>query len=195
MSAAQMQRLTASFFRQPPDVCARKMIGSRLVWRECKGEVVETEAYAAMNDQACHTFTRRSARDFVSRYDAGAAYVYLNYGMYWLLNVLVKGEVDGFVLIRALRPLQGLDVMARRRKRANERLLCSGPGKLCQALGISGEDHGRDLCSEDDIGLFAAPVLCDVSAGPRVGISKEKELPWRFAMTNSPWVSHPRLAK
>ena len=96
------QIIRASFFKRDPLTCARELIGTELNWGECSGIVVEVEAYAAFDDEAAHTFTRPSARSFIERNKAGAAYVYFNYGVHWMLNVLVKGEANGFVLIRAL---------------------------------------------------------------------------------------------
>src|SRR5579884_4467702 len=108
--------ILARFFQRDPVTCARELIGAELVWGECSGIVVETEAYAALNDEAAHTFTRPSARSFIERNQAGAAYVYWNYGMHWMLNVLVKGEANGFVLIRALEPRRGVELMKKDRK-------------------------------------------------------------------------------
>ena len=126
---------------------------------------METEAYTEENDEACHTFLRPSARAFIARHDAGAAYVYMNYGVHWLLNVLVKGDANGFVLIRALQPTRALKKMERRRlENAKSALvyslhaLCSGPGKLTQALGVTGADHGRDLCTGRSIGFIRPPL-------------------------------------
>jgi len=108
--------IRASFFRRDPLTCARELIGTELIWGECSGVVVEVEAYAAIDDEAAHTFTRPSARSFIERNKAGTAYVYFNYGMYWLFNGLVKGGTeDGFVLIRALEPIRGIDLMQKRR--------------------------------------------------------------------------------
>ena len=91
-----------------PLECARALIGCELSWNDCAGLIVETEAYAVINDEACHTFSRPSTRAFVERHPAGTAYVYLNYGVHWLLNVLVKGgPEDGIILIRALEPTRG----------------------------------------------------------------------------------------
>ena len=109
-------KLTRDFFARDPVTCARELIGCTLVWGRCAGIVVETEAYAAVNDEACHTWSRPSARKFVAEHPAGAAYVYFNYGMHWMLNVLIKGGTeDGFVLFRALEPTAGIPAMARRR--------------------------------------------------------------------------------
>jgi len=189
-------RLGHDFFRRDPLVCARELIGCELVWGDCAGLIVETEAYAALGDEACHTFARPSARDFIAHHEAGDAYVYFNYGMYWLLNVLVKGGTeDGFVLFRALEPTRGIDTMTARRsagKRApitQPHALCSGPGKLTIALGIDGRDHGRDLCAEPGIGLRRPPVPVQVVTDLRVGISKAAHLPWRFLARESLFVS------
>ena len=103
--------LRASFFKRDPIACARELIGAELIWDDCSGILVEAEAYAAIDDEAAHTFTRPSARSFIERNRAGAAYVYFNYGMHWMLNVLVKGKANGFVLIRALEPRKGIERM------------------------------------------------------------------------------------
>ena len=106
------------------------------------------EAYAESDDEAAHTFTRPSARSFIERNKAGAAYVYFNYGVHWMLNVLVKGDANGFVLIRALEPRRGIELMQKRRGIDDVRQLCSGPGKLTQAFAITGRNHEMDLCSD-----------------------------------------------
>ena len=190
--------LDRAFFQRDPVTCARELIGCELVWKGCAGIVVETEAYAAINDEACHTFARPSARAFVEKHRAGAAYVYFNYGMYWLLNVLVKGgSEDGFVLFRAIEPVRGVAAMTRRRlahrqsKLAHPRLLCSGPGKLALALGVDGRDHGRDLCAGKTIGFRARAEPVAVVEDVRIGISKAAHLPWRFLLRDSAFVSVP----
>lgn len=193
-----MPAIDRSFFQRDPVTCARELIGCELVWKGCAGIVVETEAYAAINDEACHTFARPSARAFVAKHPPGTAYVYFNYGMYWLLNVLVKGgSEDGFVLFRAIEPTRGLAAMQRRRL-ANRKsvlrdlkstALCSGPGKLAMALGVDGRDHGRDLCAKPTMGFRTAPQPIEVVADVRIGISKAAHLPWRFLFRESPYVS------
>lgn len=189
-----------AFFQRDPVTCARELIGCELVWKNCAGIIVETEAYAALNDEACHTFARPSARAFVEKHPPGTAYVYFNYGMYWLLNVLVKGGAeDGFVLFRAIEPTRGLDAMHRRRvaNRKTEKAtlkptaLCSGPGKLAMALGVDGRDHGRDLCVAPTIGFRTAPKIVDAVADVRIGISKAAHLPWRFLARDSRYLSVP----
>src|SRR5215831_12946822 len=140
--------IRSAFFKRDPLTCARELIGSELLWGECSGIVVEVEAYAAIDDEAAHTFTRPSARSFIERNRPGAAYVYFNYGVHWMLNVLVKGDANGFVLIRALEPQRGVELMKRRRGVGDVRRLCSGPGKLTQAFAITGRDHEIDLSSD-----------------------------------------------
>ena len=188
--------LNRSFFQRDPLTCAREMIGCELVWGDCAGIIVETEAYFALGDEACHTFARPSARAFVEKHAPGAAYVYFNYGMYWLLNVLVKGgSADGFVLFRAIQPTHGAEEMKRRRrahrqaKLAHPQALCSGPGKLTIALGVTGADHGRDLCAGKGVGFRAPAQRVDLESDVRVGISKAAHLPWRFLLRGSPFVS------
>jgi DNA-3-methyladenine glycosylase len=182
--------LRPEFFRRDPLTCARELIGKELIWGECAGLVVEVEAYAAIDDEACHTFTRPSARDFIERSTAGAAYVYFNYGAHWMLNVLVKGETAGFVLIRALEPRRGLARMRKRRGLEDVRKLCSGPGKLTQALNITDRHHEMDLCRDPRHCFARGPSEdVDVVADKRVGITRSADLPWRFTLRGSPFVS------
>jgi DNA-3-methyladenine glycosylase len=193
-----MVRLERDFFRQDPVMCARSLVGASFSWDGCSGVVVETEAYAEVGDAACHTFSRPSARRFVAEHDAGTAYVYLNYGVHWLTNVLVKGpERSGFVLLRALRPSSGIPFMRRRRGKERIEDLCSGPGKLSAALGIGRPDHGACLVSDPDRGFFSVPASPppDIVTDRRVGISAATALPWRFLERDSPFVSvKPRSA-
>jgi DNA-3-methyladenine glycosylase len=169
-----------------------ELIGAELVWNDCAGIIVETEAYSVRDDEACHTFMRPSAREFVGAHDAGAAYVYLNYGMHWLLNVLVKnGGEDGFVLIRALEPTRGLDLMrARRRKEAGPAaVLCSGPGRLAQALNVTRADHGIDLCLDPERHFVRRKSEVAVESDVRIGISRAAHLEWRYLLAGSRFVS------
>src|SRR5213083_1486496 len=147
-SLTKKQPVRRAFFQRDPLTCARELIGTELVWGDCSGIVVEAEAYAAIDDEAAHTFTRPSARRFIERNKAGAAYVYFNYGVHWMLNVLVKGDANGFVLIRALEPRRGVELMKRRRGVNDLRQLCSGPGKVTQAFAVTGRDHEMDLYSD-----------------------------------------------
>lgn len=180
------------FFRQDPLTCSRELVGCMLLWGECAGMIVETEAYSVKNDEACHTFMRPSTRQYVASHQPGAVYVYLNYGMYWLLNVLVKGGTeDGFVLIRAVEPTRGIALMEERRKQRKLTALCSGPGKLCQAFGITGDDNGRDICGEEGIGFLPRTRDVEVATDLRIGITRSADLPWRFLIPDNPHISVP----
>lgn len=186
--------LTREFFARHPLVCATELIGCELVWDHCSGTIVETEAYTALGDEACHTFLRRGAQKFVDANPPGTAYIYLNYGIHWLVNVLIKGGgMDGFVLIRALEPRTGLAQMAERRKLSNPRQLCSGPGKLTQALGVPATFHGSSLCHDPRRAFHAPAPAADAAPGivqdVRVGISRAAELPWRFLAAGNRFVS------
>lgn len=184
-------RLGISFFKGEPLRCARELVGTTLQWGACAGTVVETEAYLTENDEACHCFNRPSTRAFVERNEPGAAYIYLNYGVHWMLNVLVKGGArDGLILIRALEPKRGLELMRSRRGVEDIRQLCSGPGKLTQALDINMRHHEMDLC--------AGPQHCfvvdgekpvDVVADARIGITRSADFPWRFTLRGSGFIS------
>ena len=184
------------FFRSDPLVCAPDLVGTTLVWGSCSGIIVETEAYLAQGDEAAHTFTRPSARAFIERNQAGAAYVYFNYGVHWMLNVLVKGgRADGFVLIRALEPRQGIPVMRRRRGVRDLEKLCSGPGKLTQAFNITGHHHEIDLCSDRRHCFRPRTEKVKVVADERIGITRSAHLPWRFTLKDSKFVSRPVKTK
>lgn len=185
--------LPSSFFQRDPLVCARELVGAELVWGTCSGAVVETEAYLTLNDEACHTFTRPSTRAFVERNAAGAVYIYMNYGVHWMLNVLVKGAArSGLILIRALEPRRGLGLMRARRGVEDVHRLCSGPGKLAQALDITKRHHEMNLCVDPRY-CFLRPAGMNVPvvADPRIGISRATDLPWRFTLAGSPFVSVP----
>ncbi len=179
-----------AFFRRDLLTCARELIGTELIWGDCSGIIVEAEAYAAVNDEACHTFTRPSARNFIERNKAGAAYIYFNYGAHWMLNVLVKGKANGFVLIRALEPRRGISRMKKRRGTDDVRKLCSGPGKLTQALDITNRHHEMDLCA-DSRHRFVRDTnkVVDVVIDKRIGITRSADLHWRFTLRGSPFVS------
>ena len=179
-----------SFFQRDPLTCARDLIGCELVWKECSGLIVETEAYSVVNDEACHAFCRPSTRAYMAAHQAGTSYVYLNYGVHWLLNVLLKdGPEDGFVLIRALEPRRGLALMEARRGPMPRARLCSGPGRLTQALGVTGADHARDLCGQPEVGFLPRAEPAEVVTDRRIGITKAAEHPWRFLLSGHKGVS------
>ena len=191
----EMAFLSTSFFKRDVLTVARELIGVELVWDGCSGIIVETEAYAVDDDPACHTASRPSAREFVRTMPPGAAYVYFNYGMYWLFNLLVKGgERDGLILIRALEPKAGIETMKQRRQKHKLEHLCSGPGKLALALGIDGSHHGVKMAGSyrrNGCGFRAGSASHEVVADVRVGISKAADFPWRFIAKSNPHVSVP----
>jgi len=187
------------FFKQHVLECAENLVGCELFWGNCRGVIVETEAYAEHGDPACHTATRPSARAFIQAHPPGSAYVYFNYGMHWMLNVLTKSPThgNGLILIRAIRPIEGIGEMRMRRSAslrrdppAHDRWLCSGPGKLAAALAVTGRDHGRDLCADEDFGFRKSLKLQgNVIATPRIGISKAVDFPWRFHLEGDVYAS------
>src|SRR5438093_980645 len=191
-AATRITMLPREFFQRDPLTCARELIGTELVWGDCSGIVVEAEAYAAIDDEAAHTFTRPSARRFIERNKAGAAYVYFNYGVHWMLNVLVKGDANGFVLIRALEPWRGIELMKKRRGIYDVRQLCSGPGKLTQAFAITGRHHEMNLCSDPSHCFARTPGAgFDVVTDKRVGITRSADHPWLFTLRGSQFLSVP----
>jgi DNA-3-methyladenine glycosylase len=184
-----MDEITPAFFERHPVECARDLIGAVFRWQDCSARIVETEAYAAEGDEACHTFFRPGARRFVAGHPPGTAYVYLNYGVHWLFNVLAKGPgMSGFVLFRALEPLVGIENMVARRGRPALFSLCSGPGKLTAALGIDGLVHGSTFLGGTATGITRGRAG-EIAEGPRIGITRAKELPWRFHEKANPLVS------
>lgn len=173
MKTPSQERLNACFFERDPETCARELIGCTFVWHGTAARIVETEAYAAIGDEACHTWFRPSARKFVAEHPAGAAYVYLNYGVHWLFNILVKGgTAEGFVLFRAV---DGWDDVKRG----------AGPGKLTKAMGIDGTAHGMDFLAGGATGILRSAESPAILSGPRIGISREVEKPWRFGLAGS----------
>jgi len=186
------QIIRTTFFRREPILCARELVGAELIWGTCAGTIVETEAYLAENDEACHTFSRPSARAFIERNKPGAAYIYFSYGAHWMLNVLVKGASNGFVLIRALQPLRGIELMKKRRGVDDERRLCSGPGKLTEAFAITNRHHEMNLCLDPrHCFAWSSGEDVDVVADERIGITRSAHHPWRFTLQGSKFVSVP----
>jgi DNA-3-methyladenine glycosylase len=189
--------LARDFFLDAPDLVARKLLGKLLV-RTGAGEarvgrIVEVEAYFGEADPAAHSFAGKTARNAVLFGPPGYAYVYFIYGMYYCLNVSCEREGRaGGVLFRALEPIQGLEAMARARGLATPLALTSGPGRLCQAFGITrANDNGADFTSPEsklqiqDDGFKAGEILVT----PRIGISKEAARPARFLLAGNPFVS------
>ena len=184
-----MPRLSRRFFMRAPVTCASELIGCRLHWQGCTGRIVETEAYDANDDPACHTWFRKSACTFIQEHQPGDAYVYLNYGVHWLFNILVKGtHRSGFVLVRAIEPLSGVELMRMRRPGVDDHRLGAGPGRLTRALGIDGAAHGVSFLASSDCGISLGKTSSRVS-GARIGISRATHLLWRFGDPNSPALS------
>ncbi|MFO1009804.1 MAG: DNA-3-methyladenine glycosylase [Planctomycetota bacterium] len=195
MSArVRARRLDARFFARDAPTVARELLGCVLLHRTpygvLSGRVVETEAYLASGDPASHSFRGPTSRNASMFERGGIAYVYRIYGMHHCFNV-VTGNVDegAAVLVRALEPLAGLEVLRRRRGVEDVRALCSGPAKLVQALAIGPEHDGVDLV-HGALGLWSdGAEIDDVQTTTRIGITKGAELPLRFLVQGSPYVS------
>lgn len=184
--------LKREFFNQPTLVVARELLGQRLVLQENTGRlsgfIIEAEAYIGSEDLACHARVGKTSRNAIMWGPPGYAYVYFTYGMHWMLNFVTEGE--GFpaaVLLRGLWPVEGIFEMQQKRPVPKVEDLTNGPAKLCQALGITGNWNGMDLCSSDaklfvEKGLTLSDHL--VTCGPRVGLNTVpepwKSMPWRF---------------
>jgi len=154
------------------------------------GVIVEVEAYHH-TDPAAHSYRGRTLRNAVMFGPPGFAYVYRSYGIHWCLNFVCEREGSASaVLLRALQPVQGLAAMRRRRGVREERLLCSGPGRLCEALAVTDAHNGRRL-DRPPFALFARPQAVEVARGPRIGLTKAVELPWRYGLAGSAFLSKP----
>ncbi len=154
---------------------------------------METEAYRAEDDPACHAYRRRTLRNETMWGQPGRAYVYLNYGMHWMLNVAAHepGRAAA-VLVRAAQPVAGLEEFRLARPKVSDVELLRGPGKLCRAFGITREDDGTDLLDPSGEFRIEAGETVPVVAGPRIGIAVGQDLPWRFAdASRLEWVSKP----
>lgn len=194
-------KLSKDFYQRDDVVqIARELLGMHLCTRIAgtvtKGVIVETEAYSGRNDKACHANNGlRSERTEVMYHAGGKAYVYLIYGMHHMMNVVCneEGKADA-VLIRAIAPIAGLDVMEARRGISSERkALTAGPGRLCKAMGITRDLYGEDLLG-DRIWIEEGPTVPaeEIIAGPRVRVDYAGEdalRPWRFSIQGNPWVS------
>lgn len=176
------------FFQRAAADVARDMIGTILLVDHVGGVVVETEAYDR-DDPASHSFKGRTARNAAMFGPPGHVYVYRSYGLHWCLNIVCGAEPLGSaVLIRALEPTSGINTMRERRGTQDVRKLCSGPGRLCQALGVTGALDGQSL-DHPPFTIEARPVKPTVLSGRRIGITRGVETPWRFSLAGSPFVS------
>jgi DNA-3-methyladenine glycosylase len=178
-------------FAAPSLVVARELIGASVFVDGVGGTIVETEAYD-QSDPASHTFVGRTARNAAMFGPPGRAYVYRSYGIHWCLNFVCAPVGHGAgVLIRALEPTAGIERMRERRGVDALALLCSGPGRLCQALAVTREHDGMRLDRKPFRVVARADSKVAVHAGVRIGISKSRELPWRFVLAGSPYLSKP----
>ncbi|HEY2560299.1 MAG TPA: DNA-3-methyladenine glycosylase [Caldimonas sp.] len=178
-------------FAAPSLVVARELIGASLFVDGVGGTIVETEAYDE-DDPASHSYAGHTARAAVMFGPPGRAYVYRSYGIHWCLNFVCMPRGHGAgVLLRALEPTAGIERMGARRGVDSERLLCSGPGRLCQALGVTHEHNGLRLDRKPFRVVAGGDATVVVHAGVRIGISKAREQPWRFVLAGSPYLSKP----
>jgi DNA-3-methyladenine glycosylase len=184
-------RLPRRFFARNPVVLARDLLGRVLFYRTPEGllagRIVETEAYTGDADAASHAFRGRTARNAVMFGPAGYAYVYFTYGMHYCLNVTAEiPGTAGAVLLRALEPLAGVEIMRARGDQGPEPRLLSGPGKIGRAFGLTLEDNGRDF-TRGPLGIAAGSPVADREVTPsrRIGISRAVDLPYRFTLVGS----------
>jgi DNA-3-methyladenine glycosylase len=170
---------------------ARDLIGTTFLVDDVGGVVVEAEAYAP-HDPASHSFRGRTRSNAAMFGPPGSLYVYRSYGIHWCANAVCGADgVGSAVLLRALEPTAGLEEMRARRRLEDVRLLCSGPGRLTEALGITNEHDGLPL-DQPPFRLLPASATVELVAGPRVGITRAGDLPWRYCLRDSPFVSRPR---
>lgn len=177
------------FYRRPVESVARDLIGATLLFKGTGGVIVETEAYDH-EDPASHSVRGPNFRNRSMFGPPGHAYVYRSYGLHWCLNIVCGSIPGSAALIRAIQPLVGIEEMKDRRGDLSELKLCSGPGRLCAALGIDGAWDGHNL-SSPPFSIMARQASVTVIAGSRVGISKAADVPWRFGLAGSAFLSRP----
>jgi DNA-3-methyladenine glycosylase len=186
----QPPRLRRSFFDRSVHKVAPELVGATLLVDGVGGIIVEVEAYHH-TDPAAHSYTGRTERNAVMFGPAGYIYVYRSYGIHWCVNFVC--EEDGSasaVLIRAIEPTEGLAAMRRRRGLKDERALCSGPGKLCEALAVTHKHNGLAL-DRPPFELRARSETPEIVTGPRIGITKAVAKPWRYGLKGSQFLSKP----
>ena len=182
-----MKVVPLSFFKHDAVLVAQKLLGSVIRYKSCSGMIVETEAYRA--DPASHAY-RITPRSAIMRDTSGHWYVYFVYGMHYCMNITTNGIGEpGAVLIRALEPLEGVELMKKRRGTDDARSLCSGPGKLCEALGVDRRLNGTAVGERMHVERFRRMGARSIAATPRIGINEGKEHLWRFFVKGSAFVS------
>jgi DNA-3-methyladenine glycosylase len=183
-------RLPRKFFDRSVHAVAPDLVGATLLFDGVGGIIVEVEAYHH-TDPAAHSYGGQTPRNAVMFGPPGYAYVYRSYGIHWCLNFVCEAEGSASaVLIRALEPTAGLEEMRKRRGVEDARLLCSGPGRLCQALGVTIAHNGMTLDGTPfELRARRAHVPVDIAIGPRIGITKAAEHPWRYGLKGSPFLS------
>jgi DNA-3-methyladenine glycosylase len=187
---APAPKLRRSFFDRSVHAVAPELIGVTLMVNGVGGRIVEVEAYHH-TDPAAHSYGGRTERNAVMFGPPGFAYVYRSYGIHWCLNFVCEAEGSASaVLIRALEPTTGLSLMRRRRGMSEPRALCSGPGKLCEALGVTIKHNGLPL-DRAPFELRAREGTPEIAVGVRIGISKAVEHPWRYGLKGSKFMSKP----
>ncbi len=183
-------RIRKAFFDRSVHAVAPDLIGARLTVDGVGGIIVEVEAYHH-TDPAAHSFRGQTARNAVMFGPPGYAYVYRSYGIHWCVNFVCEGETSASaVLIRAIEPTDGLPLMRRRRGVGDLRLLCSGPGRVCQALAITAAHNGLAL-DRSPFDLRTRNRAVEIVAGGRIGLTKAVDLPWRYGLKGSRFLSRP----
>jgi len=182
------RRLRAADFAEDAHLVARRLIGATVKIDGVGGRIVETEAYDC-EDPASHSYSGPTPRNQAMFGPPGRAYVYRSYGIHWCLNFVCREQGHGAgVLIRAIEPLHGLEAMRERRGLQAPVLLCAGPGRVGQALAITREFNGMRL-DQKPFEVYAAEESLPIVLGPRIGISKAADVPWRFGLAGSPFLS------
>ncbi len=187
-------KLKRSFFSRDPSQVAKGLLGKILVKKSFEGtikaKVVETEAYYSTNDPASHFQMRLGVREFFNKKPAGTIYVYFTYGNHWMFNILAKGEdKSGGVLIRALEPVEGVEIMKKCRKVKKDIELTNGPGKLTKAYDIDKSYNGKDITEEEHIYFEETGKTPEIVTTSRIGIKQGKDKPLRFYIKGNKFVS------
>lgn len=195
-----MGRLDRAFFERPTERVAADLVGCTLMTNQggclTGGRIVETEAYGDTSDLASHAAIYQRSRSAIMSGSAGIAYVYRSYGVHACFNIIARpAGSTGAVLIRALEPVIGIEEMISRRGLNKRRLLCSGPGRLAQALAITLSDNGRDVVVDDTIRMSDSDQRANVFTTTRIGITRDQDRPWRFGDYDSVFLSRPNTER